>query len=370
MPQLRETTDVGQSIWLDYINRAFIESGDLQKLIDDGLRGLTSNPSIFEAAIGAGSQYDDDLRRLVQVGESTMDIYEALAVKDIQQAADLFRPIYDESNGTDGFVSLEVNPDLAYETEETIAEARHLFKTVDRPNVMIKVPATAAGIPAIATLIGEGINVNATLMFSLGDYEAVSDAYLRGLERLAAKGGDVSKVASVASFFVSRVDTAVNKKLAALDDERAGALMGKIGIANAKMAYARYLNVFSSERWQRLAAQGAHVQRILFGSTSTKNPDYPDTMYVDGLMGANTVNTLPLKTIKALQDHGRIASGLTENMDEARAQLIALATLGIDLEIVTQQLQEDGVNKFADSFDEMLDTISAKCDELTEPEPA
>ena len=367
MTKLHEAAKLGQSIWLDYIRRDFIKSGELQKLIDAGLRGITSNPSIFNEAISQSDDYDDAMKQLVTEGKSLDETYEALVVTDIQSAADLLHPVFDESKGDDGYISLEVNPRLAYDTGSTIKEVRHLHKVVDRPNLMIKVPATAAGIPAIATLIGEGININVTLMFSLKDYDAVSDAYLRGLERLAANGGDVSQVASVASFFVSRVDGVVDKQLADITGEQADladSLEGTIGIANAKLAYARYLSVFSSERWQRLAMQGARPQRVLWGSTSTKNPKFSDTLYVDNLMGANTVNTIPPSTLDAFRDHGTVASGLTDKLDQAREQLVQLAKLGIDLEIITQQLQDEGVQKFADAFDGLMEAIETKRREM------
>lgn len=368
MTKLHQAADLGQAIWLDFIRRGFIESGELQNLIDAGLRGITSNPSIFQEAIANSADYDDALADLLRTDRSDHQIYEMLAVEDIQRAADLLHPVYEESGGVDGFVSLEANPDLAYDTQGTLREVRHLFDTVDRPNVMIKVPATAAGIPAIATLIGEAINVNVTLMFSLADYEAVSDAYLRGLERLAAGNGRLERVASVASFFVSRVDTLVDELLAKIIDDRgttlAANLKGIIGLANSKMAYARYLTVFSSERWQRLARRGARPQRLLWGSTSVKNPDYPDTHYVDNLMGANTVNTMPLATLEAFRDHGVVSSGLTGQLDGARKQLVQLAELGIDLEVITQQLQDDGVIKFATAFHGLLDSVARKRREL------
>lgn len=355
MPTLHQVSQLGQSIWLDFIDREFIKAGKLQELIDAGLRGVTSNPSIFKKAITEGNDYDEAIAALVNSGDSSAtSIYEALAIEDIRQTADLFHPTYNETDGADGFVSLEADPELAYDTEETIKEVRRLFQEVDRPNVMIKVPATSAGIPAITTLIGEGININVTLMFSLRDYEAVSAAYLRGLERLLDGGGDVSQVASVASFFVSRVDTAVDEQLDQLADESAQTLKGRIGIANAKMAYLRYLQVFSSPRWQRLAAHDARPQRILYGSTSVKNPDYPDTMYVDELMGVNTVNTVPLATIDAFLERGTVSDALTTKLEEARRQLVQLSQLEIDLERITQQLQDDGVTKFADAFEHLL----------------
>ena len=362
MTKLHKAYDeIGQSIWLDYIRRDLLKSGKWRKLIDDGVRGMTSNPSIFAEAIGEGGEYDESLSQMVQEDKSVDEIYEALAIEDIQAAADELWTIYDRSDGGDGFVSLEANPDLAYDTEATLAEARRLFAMVERPNVMIKVPATGAGIPAIAALIGEGININVTLMFSLKHYDDVADAYIRGLERLGASGGDVSQVASVASFFVSRVDTAVDEKLDTIGNT---ALRSKIGVANAKLAYARYLTIFSSERWQHLEAQGARPQRVLFGSTSVKDPALPETYYVDNLLGANTVNTLPPKTIESFRKGGNVSSGLTADMDGARAQINQLANLGINLETITQQLQDVGVEKFADSFAELKETIGQKCAQL------
>lgn len=363
MPTLHEVSQLGQSIWLDFIDREFLKAGKLQELIEAGIRGVTSNPSLFQKAISKGDDYDEAIATLVRSGTGLVDaVYEALAAEDIRQTADLLRPLYDGTKGADGFVSLEADPELAYDTEETIAEVRRLYQQVDRANVMIKVPATAAGIPAIATLIGEGININVTLMFSLRDYEAVSDAYLRGLERILDNNGDVSQVASVASFFVSRVDTAVDEQLDQLASDTAQSLKGRIGIANAKMAYLRYLQVFSSPRWQRLAVHGARPQRILYGSTSVKNPHYPDTMYMDELMGVNTVNTVPLATIEAFQERGAVAPALTTNLEAARQQLVQLAQLDIDLERITQQLQDDGVTQFADAFERLLLAIDEKCD--------
>ena len=366
MTKLHEVFEqVGQSIWLDYIRRDLLESGEWRRLVDEGVRGMTSNPSIFAEAISAGDDYDEQLATLVKQDRSVDEIYETLAVEDIQRAADALRALYDESESADGFVSLEADPNLAYDTEATLVEARRLFTLVDRPNVMIKVPATSAGIPAIATLIGEGININVTLMFSMKHYEDVADAYIRGLERLLAAGGDLSQVASVASFFVSRVDTAVDSKLDEIDNSK---LRNKIGIANAKMAYARYLNIFSSEHWQHLEAHGTRPQRVLFGSTSVKDPALPETYYVDNLMGANTVNTLPPMTIEAFRSDGTVSSGLTADMDAARLQLNQLTGLGIDLETITQQLQDVGVQKFADSFAELKESIRQQCSQF-EREP-
>ena len=366
---VEQTADLGHSIWLDYLDRAFIKSGELKTMIDEGIRGITSNPSIFQKAIAEGGDYDEQIADLVAEGKDDAEIYEALAVADIQKAADLLAPVYIESKGLDGYISLEANPDLAYDTEATLEEVRRLHKAVNRPNLMIKVPATSAGIPAIATLISEGININITLMFSLAHYDQVADAYLRGLEERLADGFDIDHVASVASFFVSRVDTAVDKELDNLDSDAAKALKGKIGIANAKMAYTRYLNVFSSKRWQKLAAHGARPQRVLYGSTSVKNPDYPDTMYADHLQGANTVNTLPRETIEKFNDHGMIAPALTTHLEEARRQLVQLGNLGIDLERITQQLQDDGVTKFANAFSDLMAAIRrARTEEQQEKE--
>ncbi|MCA9915754.1 MAG: transaldolase, partial [Anaerolineae bacterium] len=288
MTKLHDLLQHGQSIWIDYIRRQYIQDGGMQQAIDDGVRGVTSNPAIFEKAIAGSNDYDSDIQTMVAEGKTTDEIYEALAIADIQAAADLFRPVYDASNGVDGYVSLEVSPTLARDTQGTIEEARRLFATVDRPNVMIKVPATPEGIPAIETLIGEGINVNVTLMFSMKHYEDVANAYITGLERFAAANGDLSKVASVASFFVSRVDSKIDPML---EEKGASELMGKVAIANSKVVYQRFKEIFSSERWNNLAKQGARVQRPLWASTSTKNPEYPDTLYVDTLIGADTVNT-------------------------------------------------------------------------------
>jgi len=361
MTKLKELANLGQAIWLDYIRHTFITSGDLQALVDDGLRGVTSNPSIFEKAIAGSSDYDQDLHRLVDEGRSVEEIYETLTLDDIRQAADVLRPLYDATDGRDGYVSLEVSPTLAHDTAGTVEEARRLFKALDRPNVMIKVPATAEGIPAIERLIGAGINVNVTLMFSLDHYEAVSKAYLAGLEKLMAAGGDLSKVASVASFFVSRVDRVVDPQL-----EKAGntKLQGKIAVANAKLAYARFREVFSGPRWERLAGEGARVQRPLWASTSTKNPLYSDVLYVDHLIGPDTVNTVPPHTLKAFRDHGTVAVTVDKDVDQARAQVARLAELGIDLDAITQKLQDDGVASFAKSFEALMASIVQKRERL------
>ena len=357
MTRMNEATAVGQAIWLDFIRRSFLDSGELGELVGKGLRGVTSNPSIFQKAITASTDYDAAVERLVGEGSSVNDIYEALAIQDIRRACDIMRPVYESTDGVDGYVSLEVNPKLAYDTEGTVMEARRLSSLVDRPNVMIKVPATPEGIPAIETLTGEGININVTLIFSLQQYEDSAMAYIRGLEKLADANVDFSRVASVASFFVSRVDGKVDPKLVDLGNSE---LQGKIAIANAKMAYHRFGEIFSGPRWEKLAAQGARVQRPLWGSTSTKNPDYPDTLYVDTLMGPHTVNTVPPETLDAFLDHGCAARTVDADVEEARQHLAQLAELGIDLGDVTTQLMGEGVDAFADSFDELMSGIAEK----------
>jgi transaldolase/glucose-6-phosphate isomerase len=361
MARLHELADLGQAIWFDYIRRSFITSGGLQDLIDEGLQGITSNPTIFDNAIAGSTDYDEAIRRLVAQDKTVEAIYEALVLDDIGRAADLLRPVYARTRGVDGYVSLEVDPSLARDTQGTITEARRLFASLGRPNVMIKVPATPEGIPAIATLIGEGININVTLMFSLGHYEAAAEAYVAGLETLASAGGDVGGVASVASFFVSRVETAVDRALEQLGERT---LQGKIAIANAKMAYARFREIFSGERWERLAERGARVQRPLWASTGTKSPLYPDTMYVDNLSGPDTVNTVPPATLSAFRDHGEVALTLEAGLDEAQAQLARLAELGVSLDGITQTLQDEGVIKFARSFDSLMRSITEKRDAL------
>ena len=364
MSKLIELEKMGQSIWLDYIQRSMLTAGELKQLVDTGLRGVTSNPAIFEKAIAGSNDYDDDLKILIKTDQTIEQIYEALAIKDITLATDTLRGVYEASGGKDGYVSLEVNPELAYETEKTIAEAKRLFETVERPNVMIKVPATTEGLPAIAELIGSGVNVNVTLIFSLENYKAVAAAYQAGLEKLAAAGPTVNgghpidKIASVASFFVSRVDTAVDKELEAIGNTE---LQGKIAVANSKLAYAEYKNIIQQPRWQELASKGAHVQRVLWASTSTKNPAYPDNLYVDELIGPDTVNTLPPSTLDSFIDHGRVSETLTQGLEEAQRQTAKLAELGIDLDAVTQKLQDDGVVAFAKPFAKLLESIAEKC---------
>ena len=361
MTKLHDLTQLGQSIWYDNIRRALINSGELQALLDDGVMGVTSNPSIFEKAIAGSADYDEAIKALAGSAQSDEQIYESLALEDIRHTADLLRPIYEATNEVDGYVSLEVSPMLAHDTTGTIADARRLFTALDRPNVMIKVPATPAGIPAIETLISEGINVNVTLIFSLAHYEVVAEAYMTGLEKRALSGGDISRVASVASFFISRVDTAVDNALADMSNT---GLQSKIGIANAKVAYGRFRQLFSGTRWAALAEKGAQVQRPLWASTGTKNPTHPDTLYIDQLIGSDTVNTVPPATLTAFRAHGTVAAPLGENLDEAQTQLAQLAVLGIDLDAITQKLQDDGVAAFAKSFAALIASVADKRQKL------
>ncbi len=358
---------LGQSVWYDNIRRGLITSGELQRLIDRGIVGVTSNPTIFQRAIAASNDYDAALRDLALAGHDTPEIYEALAIADIQAAADLLRPVYERTAGDDGYVSLEVSPDLAHDTEGTIDAARRLFSAIGRPNVMIKVPATSAGLPAITRLIADGVNINVTLIFSVQVYAQVADAYITGLEQRLAAGLPVDRVRSVASVFVSRIDTAVDallqERLAASDDASRAqieALLGKAAIANSKITYRRFQEIFGAPRFQALRARGAHVQRPLWASTSTKNPAYRDVIYVEELIGPDTVNTMPPATIDAFADHGRVRQTLTEELEEAEATLAQLATLGIDLEAVMQRLLDEGVKAFADSFHDLLGCIDAK----------
>ena len=358
----------GQSIWLDYVHRKILEDGELKRLIaEDGLKGMTSNPSIFQKAIGEGDAYDEGMKSALAKGDlDPMGLYESLAIADIQAAADQFRPVYDRLNGADGFVSLEVSPYLAMDTQGAIAEARRLWRAVDRPNVMIKVPGTKPGVPAIRELIGEGINVNVTLLFGIEAYLAVAEAHLNGLEALKIAGGDIGRVHGVASFFVSRIDTQIDKeidrRLAAGEGDAATlkSLRGKIAIANAKIAYRRYQEMIASPRWNSLASSGAFPQRLLWASTGAKDPAYSDVLYVENLIGPDTVNTLPVKTLEAFRDHGRVAQTLTEGVDEARETLAAAKRLGLDLDGVTDRLVVDGVKQFSDAFDELLGAVAGK----------
>jgi transaldolase/transaldolase/glucose-6-phosphate isomerase len=367
MNPLVELQVYGQSFWYDNIRRKFLTDGTLQNLIDqDGLRGMTSNPSIFEAAIGKSEDYDDQIRTQVAESRDVNTVFESLALADIRTACDMFAALYAETEGGDGYVSLEVSPLLAANTEQTISEGRRLFAAVGKPNVMIKVPATPEGIPAIRQLIGEGININITLMFSMDHYEAVAQAYIEGLEKLLAEGGNPARVASVASFFVSRVDSAVDEKLVALNDPAAEALMGKTAIANSKVVYQRFKEIFHGPAFEELRRAGAPAQRLLWASTSTKNPDYRDTMYVEELIGPETVNTMPPKTIDAFRDHGRVAHTLEKDVEDARLTLENLVELGIDLDEVTDKLQKDGVEAFSRSFEDLLATLEQKMQTVKE----
>jgi transaldolase / glucose-6-phosphate isomerase len=363
MNPLNELSACGQSVWIDFLKRSFVEGGELRMRAErDGLRGATSNPSIFEKAIGESNEYDAAIKTFLSQGDhSVSEIYEALALEDIRGAADALRPVYDRTQGADGFISLECSPYVANDTEATIKEAIHLWRAVSRPNLMVKVPATKAGLPAIRALIAQGINVNITLLFSVGVYEQVAGAYMSGLEDLLRAGGDVSKVASVASFFVSRIDTAVDKLLEDASKEGAARLKGKAAIANAKVAYALFKTLVASPRWLRLAGAGARVQRLLWASTSTKNPAYKDTVYVEELVGQDTVNTMPPATLDAFRGHGVVTRDAIErDLPQARADLAALADYGVSLDDVTTQLTQDGVRLFADAFDKLLGAVAQR----------
>jgi len=357
MSKLNELANIGQSVWLDFISRNLLTSGELIKYREMGLRGMTSNPTIFDKAISKSNDYDDDISELVLKGLNVEEIYEKLALKDIGIAADEMRKVYNETDGLDGYISIEVNPLLANNTEETIIQAKNLFKQLGRPNIMIKIPGTEEGLPAITEVLGSGINVNVTLIFSTESYRKVVEAFMAGLEKYDAAGGDISKHASVASFFVSRVDTAVDKELEAKNNKE---LQGKIAVANSKIAFEISEEMFSSERWQKLEAKGARKQRLLWASTSTKNPDYYDLLYVDTLIGPDTVNTMPPDTIKAFIDHGNIKSTLGQGIDEAKAHLNKLKELGIDINKITDKLLKDGVKSFSDSFKSLVDSLDSK----------
>jgi transaldolase len=358
---------LGQSIWLDNIHRGLIHSGELARLIEeDAVTGLTSNPAIFEKAIVGSTDYDAEIARMAQEGRSAKDVYEHLATQDIQEAADLLRPVYRRTRGRDGFVSFEVSPHLARDTAGTIAEAQRLWQTVNRPNLFIKIPGTAEGLPAIRQCIGEGINVNITLLFGLHRYLEVTQAYLSGLEARLAAGGEVDKVASVASFFLSRIDTLLDpqiERIASGGGVEAGVARGLVGqtaIASAKVAYELYGDVFGGERFARLAARGARTQKLLWASTSTKNPAYSDTKYVEPLVGRETINTLPTETLVAYRDHGDPARRLAKEVDEAHAALARLGAVGLSLDDATRTLEEQGIEKFNKPFDSLLDALRKK----------
>ncbi len=364
---LKELQKFGQSVWLDYIRRNLLTSGELKRMIDeDGLRGMTSNPAIFEKAIGGSTDYADMIKNNRNASQMpTMELYEQIAIRDIQDAADILHAVYKQTAGRDGYVSLEVSPFLANDTDSTVKEARRLWKEVGRENVMIKVPGTEAGLPAIKTLIGDGININVTLLFSEDTYVKVTESYIAGLEHLASKNGDVSKVASVASFFISRIDSAIDSQISdkvkqskdAKERELLESIEGKVAIANAKLTYKRYQEIFSSDRWKKLESKGAKSQRVLWASTSTKNPKYPDTLYVDQLIGPDTVNTIPPATFDAFREHGTVKQTLTEGVDDAKRVMENLAKVGISMKKVTDELVIDGVKLFADAFQKLLDTV-------------
>ncbi len=364
---LKKLGTLGQSLWLDYIRSDLIAGGELRRLIEeDGLRGMTSNPSIFEKAIAESHMYDRDILSLAGKDNDGAAIYEALSQRDVRNAADEFRPVYDKTDGRDGYVSLEVNPHLARDTEGTIAEARRLWAALDRPNVFIKVPATAEGLPAIRRLIGEGISVNVTLLFGLPRYREVADAYLAGLEESAVHGRPLNRIASVASFFLSRIDTLVDPLLEKVIDagggraETAKRARGQVALASAKAAYQIYKEIFHGDRFQKLAGRGARPQRLLWASTSTKNPDYSDIKYIDSLIGPDTVNTVPPETIDAYRDHGKPEIRLERNLEEAGRIMASLPELGIDIDRVTARLEDEGVGKFEEPFDKLMAAVTKK----------
>ena len=363
MNSIKEAQRLGQDIWLDYIRRGLINSGEFRRYIEQGISGVTSNPTIFEKAITGNSDYDESLLPLVRENKDTGEIYEALILQDIGAAADILRPIYEDSKGEHGYVSLEVNPKLAYDTDGTIEEGLRLFAALNRPNIMIKVPATAEGVPAIRRLVAEGINVNVTLLFSLDNYQESANAYIMGLEELAQKNVDVTKVASVVSLFISRIDTAVDSLLdehIRQGQEQLKPLRGKAGVATAKLLHQAYKDTFSSERFARLKAKGARVQKPLWASTGTKNPAYSDLLYVEPLIGPNTINTMPPETITAFLDHGKVGATLEEDIPEARRTFLELEAAGINMESVTGMLLDKGVRSFIESFDKLLIGITEK----------
>jgi transaldolase len=356
---LQELAKRGQAVWFDTLSRDLVHTGELKRMMDeDAVSGVTSNPTIFQKALSSGSAYDEDLKKLLEETDDPTQIFFSLALQDIRDACDVLRPAYDASSGLDGYVSMEVEPGIAYDTERSFEQARWIAKEVERPNLFVKIPATLAGLPAIEDCTAHGTSINITLIFSLERYKAVVEAYLRGLERLVAAGGDPSKVASVASFFVSRVDTEADRRLEAIGNKE---LQGKLAIANAKLAYQHYLDVFASTRWQYLEGKGANRQRCLWASTSTKNPAYRDVMYVEELIGPETVNTMPLETVEAFQDHGEIRGDtVLEGLDEAKALIGQLAEAGVDYDDVTDTLEAEGVQKFCDSFDQIVESVRAK----------
>ena len=360
--RLHQLSELGQSVWIDSLSRAWLKEGELARMMsEDAVVGVTSNPTIFQKAMSEGEAYDDQLREVIREHDDTKEIFLQLAVQDIKDACDLFRSVWDDTNGADGYVSLEVDPNLAYETAATTEEAIRLHEWVDRPNLHVKIPATQPGLAAIEEMISRGRNINVTLIFSLQRHLEVAEAYIHGLERLVEAGGDPSTVASVASFFVSRVDTEADRRL---DEVGHPELKGKLAIANAKLAYENYKQAFSGERWDALAAKGASKQRCLWASTSTKNPDYRDVMYVEELIGPDTVDTMPKETIDAFQDHGEAAPTIEKDVDEAHRLFEQLAEAGVDYDDVSDTLEREGVQKFIDSFTELLEGIESKREQL------
>jgi transaldolase len=361
--RLHRLAELGQSVWIDFLSRDMLRTGELARMMkEDAVVGVTSNPTIFQKAIAAGNAYDDQLRAVLEEEQDPKEIFIRLASKDIEDALDLLRSVWDEGDGRDGYVSFEVDPSLAYDSAGTIDEAQRLHDLINRPNLFVKIPATEPGLPAIEEMISRGRPINVTLIFSLDRYSEVAEAYIRGLERLVAGGGDPSHVSSVASFFVSRVDTEADRRL----DEIGGQdeLKGKLAIANAKLAYQRCKEIFAGERWEALAAKGATPQRCLWASTSTKNPAYRDVMYVEELIGPDTVNTMPKETIEAFQDHGDIVPTLEQGIDEAKRLFQEIKEAGVDYDDVTATLEREGVEKFAESFTELLEGIRSKSGEL------
>ena len=378
MNPLRSLSESGQSVWLDYIQRKLLATGELERLVEeDGVTGVTSNPAIFEKAVADSDDYDDVTARMGREGSADPKaVYEAIAMRDIREAADVLQSVYRETGRRDGYVSLEVSPHLAHDTEGTVAEARRLWNSVSRDNLLIKVPGTPEGVPAIERLIGEGISVNVTLLFAREAYEQVAQAYLRGLAKAAADGLDLGRIASVASFFISRIDTLADQmieaRLEAADEagkERLRALMGKVAVANAKLTYKRYKEIMQGEGWQALAGRGARPQRLLWASTSTKNPGYRDVLYVEELVGEDTVNTVPPVTLDAFRDHGKVRKSLDEDVEGASETMAALERAGVSMQEVTDQLLEDGVRLFSEAFDKLLATIEEECRKAADTGP-
>ncbi|NJN02801.1 MAG: transaldolase [Leptolyngbyaceae cyanobacterium SL_1_1] len=366
--------DYGQSVWMDNLSRDILQSGELQKLIESrDVHGITSNPAIFQKAIAGNAVYDQDIEAGIRAGKSVEEIYEALVFEDIRRACDILKPIYEETEGLDGYVSLEVRPSLARDTESTLEEARRYFKELNRPNLMIKIPGTPEGTPAIEQAISEGINVNVTLLFSVQAYREAAWAYVKGLEKRAERGEDVSKIAAVASFFLSRIDTKIDDRVDQLlvgednlsEKAKLQEVKGEVAIANAKVAYQEYKKIIASDRWQALAQKGAKVQRLLWASTSTKNPEYSDVMYVDRLIGPDTVNTLPPDTIEACADHCDVDSRIEDDVDQAYQLIESLPELGIDLDQTMDELLEEGIDKFVQPFDKLMDSLVTKVKQLS-----